>query len=452
MDGVGPTVMVRGEAAFDALPRPSWRYWTLFLLFLMATFSMVDKMSITVLLDPIKREFHLDDTQLGLLTGISFSLFFAVAGIPLGILADRSNRRNLIVACITVWSLATAACGLTAGFLELLMLRFLVGAGESGATPSAVSMISDLFDGTERGRALAVYYLFTPVGSGIGLSVGALLAHAVGWRNTMIAAGLPGLVIVLLILLTVREPTRRRIGGGADTERAPPLGETIRFVLGQRSLLHLGAAITLVTIAVNGFGMWMFPFFTRVDGLSPASAGWQISLATYPASSIGMLLVGAIGDRLGRRDERWRVLLPAVLSFACLPLAAGAVSARAPLEALALTGLWMTAGISWFGASYAACQSLVLPRMRATLSAGLLLLTTLLGFGVGPLIRGRISDLMAPSVGVRSVAYGMVAVNLLALWGGVHFLLAAGRLRQDLARVVQYAVTPRHPTAAGGAP
>jgi MFS family permease len=409
------------------------RYWTLALLFLMATFSMVDKMLITVLLDPIKRELALTDTELGLLTGISFSLFFAVAGIPLGVAADRGNRRNLIAICITVWSLATAACGFATGFLQLLGLRFVVGAGESGATPSAVSMISDLFRAGERAKALAVYYLFTPVGSGIGLSVGAILVTSFGWRTTIIAAGLPGLAIVLLLLLTVREPARLRIGGGADVGKAPPFAETLGFLLRQRSLLHLGAGITLVTIAVNAFGMWMFPFFTRVDHLPPASAGWQISVATYPGSSIGMILVGALSDRLARRDERWRVWIPAMMAFACLPAALAAVTAPDPRVGLAFTGLWMVMGISWFGASYAACQSLVLPRMRATVSAILLLLTTLLGFGLGPLITGKISDLMAPAVGVRSVAYGMVAANILALWGGVHFLLAARRLRQDFA-------------------
>lgn len=434
MDALNAATLAAGAEPL-VVRRSTWRYWTLALLFLMATFSMVDKMLITVLLDPIKREFSLTDTQLGLLTGISFSLFFAVAGIPLGVLADRSNRRNLIAICITVWSIATAACGLTTGFLQLLGLRFVVGAGESGATPSAVSMISDLFRAGERAKALAIYYLFTPVGSGIGLSVGAILVQAFGWRTTIVAAGLPGLLIVVLLLLTVREPTRLRIGGGADIGKAPPFGETLGFLLRQRSLLHLGAAITLVTVAVNGFGMWMFPFFTRVDHLPPASAGWQISLATYPASSVGMILVGGLSDRLARRDERWRVWIPAMMAFACLPAAIAAVTAPDPFVGLAFTGFWMVMGISWFGASYAACQSLVLPRMRATVSAILLLLTTLLGFGLGPLITGRISDWAAPIVGVRSVAYGMVGANILAVWGGIHFLFAARRLRQDFAVV-----------------
>ncbi len=437
-EGVYPaSAIARAEAG------PRWRYWTLFLLVLMAIFSMVDKMLITTMLDPIKHDFGLDDTELGLLTGISFSLFFALAGIPLGIAADRGNRRNLIALCISVWSVATMMCGFATGFAMLLMLRFVVGAGESGATPSAVSMISDLFPTRERARALAIYYLFTPIGSGVGLTLGAILVQEYGWREAFMLAGAPGLLIVAILLPTVREPRRLDVSGGIESvAAAPPLRETLRFILGQRALLHLGAGITLVTIAVNAFGMWMFPFFTRVDHLAPRAAGWEISVATYPASAIGMIVVGILADRLGARDERWRVWLPALLAFCCLPLAFLAVSASDPVVALALTGAWMVAGISWFGASYAASQSLVLPRMRATLSAILLLLTTLLGFGLGPLITGRISDALAPAVGARSVGYGMVAANVLALWGAIHFMLAAKFLRRDLATV-----SSRHPSA-----
>lgn len=420
-------------AAARADAVPAWRYWTLFLLVVMATLSMVDKMLITVLLDPIKHEFSLSDTQLGLLTGISFSLFFAFAGIPLGIAADRGNRRNIIATCITIWSIATALCGNTSGFLQLLLLRFVVGAGESGATPSAVSMISDLFPLRERARALAVYYLFTPIGSGVGMTVGALLVTQFGWRTTFYAAGLPGLAVVAILLLTVREPKRLNVHGLSDAgNQAPPVMETIRFILSQRSLLHTTAGITLTTIAINAFGMWMFPFFTRVDHIAPRDAGWQISVATYPIAAIGMIAVGVLADTLARRDERWRVWIPSAMSFACFPLAFGAIVTPEPVIALAITGLWMMCGTSWFGASYAVCQSLVRPRMRATLSAMMLLLTTLLGFGIGPLITGHLSDLLAPTVGVRSVGYGMVIANLLAIWGGLHFFLAARNLRHDL--------------------
>ena len=430
----------RDLAADERSAASEWRYWTLFLLVVMATFSMVDKMLIGVLLDPIKHEFGLNDTQLGLLTGISFSVFFAVAGIPLGIAADRTNRRNLIAACITIWSIATVLCGFAAGFLQLLLLRFVVGAGESGATPSAVSMIADLFPNRERARALAIYYLFTPIGSGLGLTVGAILVHEFGWRNAVIAAGLPGIFIVAVLLATVREPKRLNILGGLDlSAAAPPVRETIRFILGQRSLLHLGAGITLTTIAVNAFGMWMYTFFTRVDHVSQASAGWKTSVATFPAASVGMIVVGILADRLSRQDERWRVWLPAIMSSACLPLAIAAVTIGNVIVALGFTGLWMVAGTSWFGASYAVSQSLVQPRMRATLSATLLLLTTLLGFGVGPLITGGISDAMAPMVGVGSIAYGMVIANLLAVWGAAHFALAGRRLRDDLLVVSQAA-------------
>lgn len=417
---------------------PAWRYWTLALLVAVATFAMVDKMLMAVLIDPLKREFGMSDTQAGVLTGISFSLFFALAGIPMGIAADRIHRRNLIAICMTIWSLATIACGMTTGFAQMLALRFVVGAGESGATPSAISMISDLFQAKERAKAVAIYYMSTPFGSGLGMTVGAILVHHYGWRATLYLAGVPGLLVVLILLLTVREPKRLTVQGGSDLAgHAPPIGETLSFILGRRSLLHLGAAITLVTIAINAFGMWMFTFFTRVHGIPPQTAGWEISVATYPASAIGMVLVGIAVDRLSRRDERWRVWIPAMLGFACLPLAVAAVGIANPLIALVFTGIWMVGGTAWYGAAYAACQSLVQPRMRATIAAILLLLTTLLGFGIGPLLTGTISDYFASSAGVMSVGYGMAGANLLALWGGFHFLAAGRSLRPDLLSVYQ---------------
>lgn len=415
---------------------PAWRYWTLSLLVAVATFAMVDKMLMAILIDPLKRDFGMSDTQAGVLTGISFSLFFALAGIPMGIAADRLHRRNLIAVCMTIWSLATVACGLTTGFAQMLTLRFVVGAGESGATPSAVSMISDLFQARERAKAVAIYYMSTPFGSGLGMTVGAILVHHYGWRNTLYIAGIPGLLVVLILLLTVKEPGRLSVYGGSELAgQAPAVRETLGFIFRRRSLLHLGAAITLVTIAINAFGMWMFAFFTRVHGIPPQTAGWEISVATYPASAIGMVLVGIAVDRLSARDERWRVWIPAMLGFACLPLALGAVGIRDTLTALVFTGFWMVGGTAWYGAAYGVCQSLVQPRMRATLAAILLLLTTLIGFGIGPLLTGSISDYFAPTAGAMSVGYGMVAANLLALWGGVHFMLAGRTLRRDLESV-----------------
>src|SRR5579883_771858 len=409
------------------------RYWTLTLLVLIATVSMVDKAFITVLFDPIKQEFGLTDREVSSLT-TAFSIFFGVAGIGLGMLADRMNRRNLLAACMIFWSFATIGGGLAASFLQLFALRFFVGAGESGATPSALSMISDLFRAKERATAVGIYYFSTPIGSGIALAVGAIVEQAYGWRTTMMLAGLPGLLLTLLFLSTVKEPRRLSAQGTAEREGVPPLMETFRYILSQRSLLHVAAGITLVIISVNGFVMWMFPFFTRVDHIPSASAGWEISLANYPASMLAIFLIGVAADRLARRDERWRVWLPAILCFACLPTAFAAVSVPEPIFGLTLTGVWLAFGTGWYGAGYGVCQALVKPRMRATLNSILLLLTTLLGFGLGPFLTGAISDLLAPSVGVRSIGYGMVATNLLTVWAGIHFMLAARRLRPDLAK------------------
>jgi MFS family permease len=417
-----------------ARERTSSRSLVLGLLLLVAIVNLIDKAIFTVLVDPIKHEFALSDAQLGLLGGLAFGLLFSLAGIPLGIVADRGNRRNLVTICMAFWSVATIACGMAGNFLQLLVLRLLVGAGESGSSPAALSMISDLYPARERATAVAWYYLATPIGAAIALSLGGWAVHEYGWRFTLMLAGLPGLILSVFMVMLIREPIRRKEDGAADHSDAPPLRQTLAYIASQKSLLHVMAAITLVTIAINGFGMWMFPFFTRVDHLSPAAAGWQISLATNPASAVGMLVSAMIADKLARREERWRVWTPAIIVAACLPAAIATVMATNAAVGLGFAGIWLFGATAWYGIGYGVCQSLVEPRMRATLTSILLLLTTLVGFGLGPLLTGLISDALAPAVGVRSIGYGMVGTNFLTLWAALHFLLASRSLKANLAR------------------
>jgi len=422
------------RTAEAAEEKTSGRSLVLGLLMLVAVINLVDKAIFTVLTDPIKHEFALSDAKIGLLSGLAFGLFFSVAGIPLGIVADRGNRRNLVTICMAFWSAATIACGMAGNFAQLLVMRLLVGAGESGSGPAALSMISDLYRARERATAVAVYYLATPIGGAIALSFGGWAVHEYGWRHTLTLAGLPGLILAAVMILFVREPIRRDADGGADRAAAPPLRHTLAYIVSQKSLLHVMAAITLVTIAINGFGMWIFPFFTRVDHLPQAAAGWQIGLVTHPASAVGMLASAMLADRLARREERWRVWVPAIIVTACLPAAIATVTAGSAALGLAFAGVWMFGATAWYGIGYGVCQSLVEPRMRATLTSILLLLTTLIGFGLGPMLSGYISDVMAPTVGERSIGYGMVGTNLLTVWSALHFLLASRSLKVDLAK------------------
>lgn len=418
------------------LPRAAatHRYVLLGMLTLVGTFNIFDKALFQVLADPIKRDFALSDTQVGLLGGLTFGLFYSIGGIPFGMIADRFNRRMVISACLAFWSAATVACGLATNFIMLVSVRSLVGAGEAGSGPSAMSMISDLFQRHERARATAVYNLAIPIGSGLSLTVGGYLVHALGWRQTLLTAGVAGIVVALLVLLVVREPIRRRGDGERDTGPAPALARTFRFVLSQPALLHVAAAITLVQIALNGYGMWMHVFFTRAHGLLPATAGLQVTIAILPASALSMVACAAIADRLAKSEARWWVWAPAIVTAFALPASFLAVTAPTALGGLIWTGVWMFAASAWYGVGYGVAQSLVAPRMRATLMAMLLILANMVGYGLGPVVAGAISDFMAPTAGDRSIAYGMVGTNILAAWAALHFFLAARSLRADLAR------------------
>lgn len=411
------------------------RHTTLALLTLVATFNIFDKALFQVMADPIKREFALSDTQVGLLGGLTFGLFFALGGIPFGMMADRFNRRNLLAACLAFWSLVTLGCGVAVNFVMLLACRSMVGAGEAGSGPSAMSMISDLFPQRERATATAIYNIAVPLGSGLSLTLGGWAVQAIGWRQTLISAGVAGIVLALIVLVTVREPLRRNVRGLIDSAVVPPLGKTLLFILGQRALLHVAAALVLIQVAINGYGMWMFAFFTRFHGLSSAAAGLNVTLAILPASIIAMVGTAALADRLAKRDVRWWVWLPALVVAFAFPASYFAVTADTVLGGLIGTGLWMFAATAWYGAGYGISQSLVEPRMRATIMAILLMLTALLGFGLGPLFAGMISDYMAPTAGARSIAYGMVGTSIFAVWSALHFALAARHLKADLKRV-----------------
>lgn len=410
------------------------RYYSLTILFLVAACSLMDKTIIAYLLEPIKKQFALNDTELGLMSGFAFAVFFAIAGLPMGYVADRVNRRNLIAACLTIWSALTVTAGLTQSFVQLLLVRMGIGIGEAGGGPGGMSMISDMFPPRRRATAIAVYSLGTPVGAIAAYLIAAHVLPAYGWRGTFIAAGLPAIVLAPLLLLTVREPARV-VPQAVDI--APSFGETLRFIGSQRSLLHLIAAITLTTMTMNGVGIWSMSYFIRVHHVDLSQIGPVLGFA-YPIPAIvGTFAGGVAADRLAKRDERWRVWVPALGTLACVPITVALVLARDwPTTLILWAAYGLTAPI-WSGPGYGLSVSLVVPRMRAVQTAILFLLTNLIGFGLAPMIVGVLSDQLAPQFGAQSLRYAMLAIGLVNLWAALHFVLAGRGLTQDLERAVR---------------
>lgn len=427
--------MTTPAAAADASPLavPTRTYVSLGLLLLVSTFALLDKAIVAYVLEPIKHEFLLNDSQLGLISGVAFGVSFALAGLPLGLAADRVNRRNLVALCLGFWSVMTAAAGFAQSFVMLVLSRVGVGAGEAGAGPGILSMLADMFPAERRATAMSVYALATPLGAIAAYMIAAYVLPIYGWRGVFIACGAPALLLAPLLLLTVPEPRRgQRDAVASISEAAPGLIATARFILSQRALPHLMLGITLTTVTMNGIGMWIMSFFIRIHHVDFATVGPILAFAFPVPALIGTFLSGVLADRLGRRDVRWRVWIPAIGAVLCAIVTSTMLLADSWSITLLLWAGYGLTSVIWYGPGYALAVSLVGARMRATLVAILFLLTNLIGYGLSPLLVGALSDLFAATAGGQSLRYAMLVAGLVNLWAALHFVLAGRRLAWDL--------------------
>lgn len=380
-----------------AAPRAGGGYaWFVVAVLLTAyTLSFIDRMILSLLVGPIRADLGISDTQMSLLMGFAFAIFYSLLGIPLGTVADRGSRRGLIVAGVAAWSVMTALCGLTRSYATLFLARVGVGVGEATLSPAAYSILGDYFPRERLGRAMAVYSIGVPLGSGIALVAGALVVKLVSegpatalpvlgelapWRLAFLVIGLPGLLVALLIALTVREPTR------ACGARAPVRGEFAAFLRGHRTALtaHF-CGMALVALVMYGAMAWIPQFLHRTYGMSTPQAGLWFGAATALCGAAGLLLGGWLADRMYRRglkDAHLRVIrLNAVI---LLPLFIGMALAPTAAMALALMIAGMLLGTIHGGVAGAALQMIAPGHLRARLVALYFLVANLIGLGLGP--------------------------------------------------------------------
>ena len=395
----------------------------------------VDLQIVAVLLESIRREFEVSDTLLGLMTGSAFAIFYGTLGVPIAWLADRYNRRNIIVAAVGLWSAMTALCGLAGSFTSLFIARMGVGVGEAGGQPPAYSLVSDYVPPEKRSSVFAILNSAVPFGVFCGFIIGGWVNQYYGWRAAFMVVGLPGVLIALLIWLTVREPPR----GLSDnrTEVAPvPLGESLGYLWRTRSYRHLVLATTIFTLGAIGSGIWIPSFFVRVHGMANAEVAVWLAFIYGGGGVLGAMLGGYLADRLVARnnDKRWYAWLSAIAAAAILPFSFFVYLWPDPVTALLVhigTTILMH---SWMGPAYGTVQSVAgLPR-RAMAAAVNGFAVNLLALGLGPLIVGAASDYFNARFGENSLRYSILAVVVVCYsWAALHFFLASRTLRQDLA-------------------
>lgn len=471
-EGAGETLPDQAAAADSAaaedhpLLRPGYRRWLVFVLLLVAIFNFADRAILAVLAQPIKEDLQLTDTDLGLLQGLGFAILYSVLGVPLGMLAERINRTRLLAICIAVWSAMTVACGFANSFLTMLLGRVGVGVGEAGAQPITNSLVSDHFQPGSRGSIFSIILLGSPLGFLLGQSVGGIVASEFGWRAAFYAMGVPGLLVALLVLFTLREPPRGLVdsGGRAPMGEAPGLMQVVRYLFAKPTFRHLLAGFVIASFTMNAIANFVLPFYLRGFAVPLATLGVLFGTVSFLSNGLGMVLGGFGFDALGRRDPRWAMWGPALALLICIPIYFGAFSALTIHISLAFIFFGNLVLASFMAPTMATVQNLAEPRMRATATAISALAIGILGAGLGPTAVGILSDhfavqsfqgadFLASCPGGRDAGGAATALDKACLaastqglrvalisvlgvfaWAALHYWLAARSLRQDLYR------------------
>ncbi len=412
------------------------RNYTLVMLTAIYVINMIDRKIITILQEPIKAEFHLHDWQLGLMTGFAFAMLYAVLGVPIARLADRGGNRTAIVAAsLAFWSLMTAVCGLAQNYWQLLAARLGVGVGEAGSGPASMSLIADHFSHGDRGKAMGVYALASPIGSALGLALGGQIAHLYGWRVALLVVGLPGLALAILFKFTVREPQRGQADG-----RAPAALERTSFIGVLKVMLRKPTYVLLMcggcTAAFSTLGLqyWFPSFFVRSFGLSLSQVGFIWGLSAGVAGLLGSFGGGWLADKFGKKIPRAILLVPAAGMILALPFHILAVTAGNWV--LALVALLVPTALNtlWVAPNMVLTQGLAPLAMRATSAAISTFVINLIGLGLGPVLLGLISDVFASHSGSAEVGlrHALLAVSPIYVISAVCFFLASRSVARDL--------------------
>ncbi|NVJ97429.1 MAG: MFS transporter [Alphaproteobacteria bacterium] len=415
------------EAAAAGMSKNA-RYYALFILTIVYAFNFIDRQILVILQEAIKKDLGLSDTQLGLLSGFSFAIFYTVLGLPIARLADRHNRRTIIAIALTVWSGMTALSGMAQNYIQLLLARMGVGVGEAGGSPPAHSMISDMFAANRRSTALAVYSAGLYLGIFIGYASGGYLQEAYNWRTTFLMVGIPGIILAVILQLTVKEPLRGMQAG----EKPYSIMDTLRFLIKLRSFPFIAFGCAMSAFVSYGTSNFMPSFMVRYHGINPSEIGLMLGAITGIGGMIGTFLGGSLTDRFGEKDPRWYLWLPGLTAVTAIPLALVAYHVQDKYVMLGTYFIVVILSTLYLAPSIAVTHRLVNPRMRAMSSAVLFFVLNLIGLGLGPVVVGAISDFELARTGEDGLRTALTIGTCLALVKGYLFWQGGRRLKDDL--------------------
>lgn len=414
-----------------------YTYYALCILTLTFAIDVIDRNILTILMEPIKQELGLSDTQLGIIYGLCFALFFGLFSIPIAMWADRGNRRNIISLAITIFSGMTVLTGFVTNFWHLVLTRFGVAIGEAGSAPLAHSMISDIIPAHKRATALAIFSVGgVNLGTLIGLLAGGWINEWYGWRMAFFVVGIPGLLIAALVRFTLREPVRGHADGltAQGAEAAPGILSVFKFLWKQRSFRHIAYGAALASTGGNAAFIWIPTYLSRSFGMTSGEIGTALALILGIVGGAGTFFYGYLADRLAKRDIRWNLWIVVVAFVLSFPFWCATYLGDSKYLALGFLLYPAFAVASYMGPSAAMIQSLVTVRMRTQAAAILFLVVNLVGGFVGPQVTGILSDLYHPMLGQESLRYALLTSTVTWIWCGLHFYLATRSLKDDIAR------------------
>ncbi len=411
---------------------------TLWILLVVYIFNFIDRQIVNILAEPIARDLGLSDTQIGLMTGLAFALFYTALGLPIARYADRpgTSRPKLIAVALATWSLMTALCGLAQNFWQLLLARIGVGVGEAGCTPPAHSLISDMVPPERRSSALAFYALGIPIGTLLGMMIGGFLADLVGWRQAFLVVGLPGIALAVVVVWLIKDPRRNAPVPDPGIAPAPEISmlAAMGAVMKSRAFVLLVGAGSAAAFLAYGKVTWTTIFFQRTHELTPGEVGFWFGIVNGAAGILGTVLGGWLADRYGATNRRHVLTAPAIGMAIAVPIAFLAYQATDWRVALFLLFVPTVCNSLYYGPTYSAAQGLVPLRQRAIASATILFFQNLIGLGLGPLFFGMLSDLISPTYGEDSVRYVLYGAAFLGLVPAFFFWRCSLRLNEELDR------------------
>jgi MFS family permease len=395
-------------------------------LLLAYVFNFLDRQILGILAQPIKDDLHLTDTQFGAIGGLAFALLYSVLGVPLALLADRTSRSWVISTSLAVWSGFTALCGTATGYWQLFLFRLGVGVGEAGGVAPSYALIADYFPPERRARALAIFSLGVPLGLACGTLIGAYLATWIDWRAAFLVMGIAGILLAPILKYFVRDLPRK-----AAASEAVPLMKVFPIIARKPAFWLMAFAASMSSLCGYGLALWTPSVLIRSYGLDLIQTGNFFASLLLIGGCTGVFAGGWLADRLGLMDRSWYARLPAIAWLITAPFFVAGLLVPSLWVAWPLLLIPNALNILWLGPVTTAVQHLVEPRMRATASASFLLINNFIGLGVGPLLIGRVSDLLKHSYGAESLRYAAVGCTAFYLLASLLMFLAATRLKRD---------------------